>query len=315
MFKSVLRVMTMRRKLSILIYHQVLADFDPMRPDEMDAVTFEQHMSWLKDNFTVLTLSDAVSRLKQGTLPANASVVTFDDGYENNASVALPILQKLNLSATFFIASDFLNGGAMWNDKVIETVRHWPGDTIQLEWTKAKEFDTSSAEARTESAKRLLLEFKYLPLEERASAADAFAGDLAKNMRLMMSDEQVVELHKAGMEIGGHTCSHPILATLDDEQALAQIANNKHYLENLLGESISSFAYPNGRPDTDYTLATKNLVAKAGYDCAVSTSYGISDADTDWYQIPRFTPWRNDKFGFLSLLVRNYFNRAKLTSA
>jgi peptidoglycan/xylan/chitin deacetylase (PgdA/CDA1 family) len=315
MFKSVLRVMTMRRKLSILIYHQVLADYDPMRPDEMDAATFEKHMSWLKDNFTVLTLGDAVKQLKQGNLPANAAVVTFDDGYENNASVALPILQKFNLPATFFIASDFLNGGAMWNDKVIETVRHWPGDSIHLDWTKAKEFDTSTPAARTESAKRLLLEFKYLPLEERASAADEFAGELAKNMRLMMTDAQVIELHKAGMEIGGHTCSHPILATLDDEQALAQIANNKHYLEELLGESISSFAYPNGRPDTDYTLATKKLVAKAGYDCAVSTSYGISDASTDWYQIPRFTPWRNDKFGFLSLLVRNYFNRAKLASA
>jgi peptidoglycan/xylan/chitin deacetylase (PgdA/CDA1 family) len=306
MIRSGFNILSKGKKLSILIYHQVLADFDPMRPCEVTAEQFETEVVRLKTYFNILTLRDAMQKLHHGTLPKNPAVITFDDGYENNASVALPILKKHQVTATFFIASDFLNGGAMWNDKVIELVRAWPKSTLSVEDIPDESFDTSSMSAKRFSAEQLLLKLKYLPLEQRTSAVAKLEKSVALT-GLMMSDAQVLELHSAGMEIGGHTCSHPILATLKDEEAFKQIKDNKVYLERLLGEPIESFAYPNGKPNKDYSAATKQQVLKAGYKYAVSTCSGVTDKYTDAYQIPRFTPWRKDKHGFLGLMAKNYF--------
>ncbi|MFA3790725.1 polysaccharide deacetylase family protein [Aliiglaciecola sp. SL4] len=306
MFKVLFKFLGRGKKLSILIYHQVLPQFDPMRPYEMHADLFEQQLTWLKQNFTLLSLKQAATLLEEGNLPKNAAVITFDDGYENNASVALPILAKHNTVATFFIASDFLNGGTMWNDIVIEYVRNWPHKQLALDEFPNEYYITSDLQEKHQTAEKILLRLKYLPFVERSRIIQRLQ-PLAAPDGLMMSDEQVIELHQAGMEIGGHTCSHPILAKLDDDSAKKQIKNNKDYLENLLDEQLFSFAYPNGKPQQDYLLRDVKLVEQVGYKCAVSTANGVSTKTTDKYQLLRFSPWKQDKLGFLVLLAKNYF--------
>lgn len=306
MYSLLFKLLGHRKKLSILIYHQVLPEPDFMRPYEMHAEQFDKEVSWLAGNFNLMTLDDALTRMHEGRLPSNAAVITFDDGYENNVSQALPILSKHGVPASFFIASDFLNGGAMWNDKVIEVVRSWQGTSMQIPQLPEQTFDLSSDAARHASAEKLLLALKYLPFEQRRQVV-AELESAVPLAGLMMTDAQVKQLHSAGMEIGGHTCSHPILAKLDDERALRQIVENKQYLESLVGQPLRSFAYPNGKPEQDYSTQNRESVRQAGYRWAVSTSPGVSDADTDPYQVPRFSPWRKERNGFLSLLAKNYF--------
>ena len=112
-----------RARLSVLIFHRVLPEPDPLFPDEMHARRFDVLCGWLTSWFKVLPLDEAVARLKAGTLPARAVCITFDDGYADNHHVALPILRRHGLVATFFIATGFLDGGRMWNDTVIEAIR------------------------------------------------------------------------------------------------------------------------------------------------------------------------------------------------
>jgi peptidoglycan/xylan/chitin deacetylase (PgdA/CDA1 family) len=111
-----------RGRLSILIFHRVLAAPDPLFPAELDLRSFEERMRWIRGWFSVLPLDDAVVALARGTLPDRALAITFDDGYADNVTVALPILLRLRLHATFFIASAYLDGGTMWNDRVIDAV-------------------------------------------------------------------------------------------------------------------------------------------------------------------------------------------------
>lgn len=92
-----------RARLTILIYHRVLAEPDPIVNDEIDALTFEQHMELLRSGFNVLPLGEACKRLSEGTLPTRAACITFDDGYANNERIACPILTRLGLPATFCI--------------------------------------------------------------------------------------------------------------------------------------------------------------------------------------------------------------------
>jgi hypothetical protein len=110
-------------KLSILIYHRVLPVPDPLFPTETTVESFDAQLGLLKSLFNVLPLPEAVARLKAGTLPARAASITFDDGYADNFTRALPILQKHGLHATFFIATAYLDGGRMFNDTVIESIR------------------------------------------------------------------------------------------------------------------------------------------------------------------------------------------------
>ncbi|MEO6562308.1 MAG: polysaccharide deacetylase family protein, partial [Nitrosospira sp.] len=92
-------------RLSILIYHRVLPQQDPLFPDEGDAETFDQQMRQIAACFRVIPLRDAVQGLRQGKLPSRAACITFDDGYADNAEIALPILQKHGIPATFFVAT------------------------------------------------------------------------------------------------------------------------------------------------------------------------------------------------------------------
>ena len=121
-----------RARLSILIFHRVLSRADPLFPGEQDARRFNEVLSWVARWFQVMPLDEAVSRLGTGTLPTRAAVITFDDGYADNATHALPILRNHGMAATFFIATSFLDGGRMWNDSVIEAVRAFRGKVLDL---------------------------------------------------------------------------------------------------------------------------------------------------------------------------------------
>ena len=73
----------------------------------------------VRRHFNVIPLIQAVERLQSGVLPARALAITFDDGYANNEQIAAPILKKLGLPATFFIATAYLDGGRMFNDSIV----------------------------------------------------------------------------------------------------------------------------------------------------------------------------------------------------
>ena len=292
-----------RARLSILIFHRVLHAPDPLFPDEMHAARFDALCGLVRRWFNVLPLPEAQRRLQDGTLPARALAITFDDGYADNHDVALPILQRHGLPATCFVATGFLDGGCMWNDRVIEVVRQCSGDTLRL--PDGIELDTAplpmtDAAARRSAIDRLLTHLKHRPIDERLQAADALttANGTRLPTTLMMRREQVQALHRAGFNIGGHTVDHPILATLLNAAAAHQINANKQTLEDMLQQQLTLFAYPNGRPDDDYGARDVALVRQAGYEAAVSTAWGAARRGDDAFQLPRFTPWDRHSLRF-----------------
>ena len=297
------------RCVSILIYHRVIAEPDPLILDEVCASEFDWHMTVLGRWFKVLPLTEAVSRLHDGTLPARAACVTFDDGYADNASAALPILLRHGIPATFFLATAFINGGRMWNDTVIETVRRTPGDTLDARAAGLDRLDISTIDLRRRALDRLLTGLKYLPMEERQRRVNEMSAAMKQELPagLMMTTEQVRELHKSGMEIGAHTVNHPILAKLELDRARNEIRESKTWLESVTGSTVSLFAYPNGKPTRDYCREHVDLVKELGFRAAVSTARGVARAASDSFQLPRFTPWDRTPGKFLLRLMQNTF--------
>ena len=295
-------------KLSILIFHRVLEQTDLLFPSEATVQSFDWQMALLKSIFNVLPLPEAVSRLKAGILPARAAAITFDDGYADNYTLALPILQKHGLHATFFIATAYLDGGRMFNDTVIESVRNTRLAHLDLSDMDLGQHELGSIAAKTQSIHQILPKIKYLlPDEREAATAQIAARAEVENLpnNLMMTTAQLKNLHAAGMEIGGHTHRHPILAKLDRDAAQAEIAAGKTVLEDKLGTPVRLFAYPNGKPGTDYLPEQAEIVQELGFEAAVSTSHGVSTRSSDMYQLARFTPWDAKPTAYALRLLQN----------
>ena len=297
-------------KLSILIFHRVHANPDPLFPGEVDARRFSSICNWVRQWCQVLPLHDACRRLRDGCLPARAMAITFDDGYADNHDVAMPILRRHGLSATFFVATGFLDGGRMWNDTLIEAVRGSRHDSVDLPRAALpgiQRMPLVSVADRRAAIDCLIRACRYLPVLEREAATLAVAGACAAPLpnTLMMRSDQVQALAAQGMTVGGHTVNHPILARLPLHGARAEMAQGKARLEELLQQRVGLFAYPNGRPGEDFAPEHAKLAEELGFEAAFTTAWGVSDSRTDRFQLPRFTPWDRAKWAFGLRLARN----------
>lgn len=300
--------------LSILIYHRVLPHKDPLFPSEVDAAEFSAQIATLKSHFNALPLIDAVRRAKAGTLPARAAAITFDDGYADNVEVALPLLQRHGLHATFFVATGFLNGGRMWNDSVYELVRRAPDGVLDATALGLGSHPLHTIGDRQRAIAALIGQLKYLPMAERQRKVDGLVvlAGVTLPDDLMMTSAQVRTLHAAGMGIGAHTVNHPILARLPDDDARREIAQGKHALEELIGARVPLFAYPNGKPGEDYEARHVAMARELRFEGAVSTSWGACRARPDLFQLPRFTPWDRSRLRFVLRMARNLTTSAQL---
>ena len=295
----------MKKKITILMYHRVLNKYDPYREDDVLQPVFDAQMQMLSHFYRVMTLPDAVTAQAEGRLPYRAVVITFDDGYADNFDVALPILRKYGIAATFFIATGFLNGGRMWNDTIIDAVAQTNEKKLDLSGIDLGSYDCNGIDNKKSTIEILIRKLKYLPIEERlrqcARLLQATRTTLSND--LMMKSDQVRTMADAGMEIGGHTVNHPILSQIGDEIAANEIADGKAELEDMTQKEVASFAYPNGRPGQDFQNKHAIMVEQAGFKAAVTTERGMAYVDQHRFRLPRFTSWDQSATKFLLRMI------------
>lgn len=292
--------------LPILMYHRVLPEPDPLQPEVPHQAMLAEHFKALASAFNVLPLNDAARMLHEGTLPQGAACITFDDGYRDNHDLALPLLRQYGLPATIFVATGYLNGGIMFNDAVVETVRRLDTGEVDLSHIGLGRRTVSDVASRRALIAEITKTIKYLSQAER----DAFCPDLCERAGLklprdlMLDDHQVHALAAAGIDIGGHTVSHPILTTLKPEEVRREIVTNNAQITALTGRPPVCFAYPNGKPNLDYSAAHAKIVADCGFETAVSTAVGVATDKSDRFQLPRFMPRERSVAQFVARMLR-----------
>ncbi|MEQ1800525.1 MAG: polysaccharide deacetylase family protein [Gammaproteobacteria bacterium] len=314
---SGLRLSTSIRRgtgLVVVTYHRVLEAPDPML-SEPDVKAFRAQVTFLARHLRVLPLREALQRLASGSLPDRAVSITFDDGYANNYSCALPVLRSLGMPATVFVATGYLNGGCMWNDAVIETFRRCRKPVLDLGSLGPAgglgRYELGSPEQRRAGKATVVEALKYLPLPERTALARSIAeiAEVTLPVDLMLTSDEVRGFRREGFEIGGHTVNHPILARVTHDEARREICDGADQLEAITGERPQLFAYPNGRPGLDFGPEHAAMVKDAGFSHALTTKPGIGRPDSDPYALPRIALWARTAArlttSFMSLYARS----------
>lgn len=288
------------------MYHRVLEHPDPLQGEIHLARVMDTQFRTLRQFFKVLPLDEAADMLIAGKLPPRAMCITFDDGYRDNHDLALPLLQKHGLTATFYVASGYLNGGLIFHDVLVETIRHAATGPLDLGIDGLKRLHISDMASRVAAIQSLMGAMKYLPPLQRQQLSDRLLDRLGASAprSLMMSDEQVRALSHRGMGIGGHTTHHVILSKLSPQAARDEIESNRQALSCLIDKPLTSFAYPNGKPEIDYDAGHVQLVRELGYHNAVSTRSAIGTRQASIHELPRFVLNETTSIGVILRMLR-----------
>jgi len=318
------------RRVVILLYHRVTEfTLDPhllcVTPEH-----FAEHLEMLRSQYRVTKLDRLVHAVQEGDLSSRGVVVTFDDGYANNLSNAKPLLERYDVPATVFVTAGYVGGeGEFWWDELDrlllqpgtlpETLRlslngttyqwelgevaHYSEDAFRshFRWNVLEKDNPPSPRQRLYFTLHQLL--RPLPKEERKEILDellAWAGaqTMARPTHRTLSPDEVVQLIEGGLiQVGAHTVSHPVLSALPAAAQRAEIQEGKARLEEILGHSVTSFAYPYGSR-SDYTSETVTAVREAKFTCACSNFAGVVWRGIDHFQLPRFVvrDWNGEEF-------------------
>jgi peptidoglycan/xylan/chitin deacetylase (PgdA/CDA1 family) len=286
-----------RSDMLVLCYHGVL---EQSRADSwsyenfVDADSFRMQLHWLKQHVTLTDLA-GMQRWHEGGWrdPRPPALITFDDGYRNNVTVAAPILREEGVPAVFFLATGYVGTSrVLWNAEVRVRILHWPADKINL--PSGEIFPVPAellqrrrlADRANRACKRLREDHRieYLAML-RAHTPDVQIMDDPEARRFMSWDE-ARKLCEMGFEVGSHTVEHPILSQVDEARMADELRESKSVVELEVQQPCRAIAYPSGSPP-DLSEALFPQVRAVGYDWAFTTVQEWAKADGDPYRISR----------------------------
>jgi peptidoglycan/xylan/chitin deacetylase (PgdA/CDA1 family) len=274
----------------VLGLHRVLSAADYGRVNSLDAIvmrdsTFSSLLAYLSERFQVVPLPalfESGKPTRRKTKPL--CLITFDDGWRDNYSTALPLLKKFALPAVVFVATASIGKpDGFWVEQLIAaskdpTLR----DRMRLRWQalKGREHDPFDLDTVIETLKRMPARERDPILSQLLPSADSGKSSHADGM---LSWQEVAEMAQSGVEIGSHTVNHPLLPYEDDESLREELVVSKQIIENKIGRPVQAFAYPNGSWDE----RARKQTAEAGYQCAFTTGPGWFRSTGDLFAIPR----------------------------
>lgn len=284
--------------VTILTYHGVTdvesRGIENFQGKHVSAETFAHQVRYLREHERALRLSDLIDAYERGDDP-DGVVVTFDDGYQNNYRVALPILERFEVPATFFFSTGFLGTDRMfWVDEVELAVDATGADRLDVTGWGLGVYPLATSAERMTAVTELKAHLKRVDDGLRESRVAELAESLpprpghtpSPNYRTLTWDEVRALARSPLVEIGAHTVDHPILTRIGGEALRCQVGDSKKALERETGRPVTQFAYPNGGPD-DFDATVIHAVRAAGFRCGCTTLPGRNTADVSLFELRR----------------------------
>ncbi len=269
-----------RHRALILTYHRFSERADGV---SISARAFAEQVEYLAAHYTIVPLSRLAGALRSGLeVPPRMAAITIDDGYRDAYEIAFPILRKHSATATVFVVTEFVEGNSwLWTDKprYITALADRRRIEVTIEGHRLS-LALNGEATRQAAADRINATLKTIPEEAREAALERLSHYLGVKMPerppaeySAISWRQAREMDDAGLEIGSHTLTHPILTSLGADRLREEVRQSRTVLQTMLGRSVETFCYPNG----DFDSRVQSEVARAGYLCAVTTEVGLNN--------------------------------------
>lgn len=295
--------------LAVVTYHGVLPQgYEPIDPaldgNLVSAETLRRQLRLLKTNYNVISPEDVLAwREGKRELPPRAVLLTCDDGLLNNLIDVLPVLLQEGTRCLFFVtgASAGDERTMLWYEELLLLLLRAPAGLFEVSsegvvirgelgspaqrrvlwWNSVRRLSQVSAGARRSFLCAATLQFDSRwrpPLEARDTASYRRFG--------LLTAPELRELAAAGMTIGAHTMSHPMLSQAPPELARAEMVESRAKLESVLQNRVWAFAYPFGDPGS-VTPQVLAMGQDAGYAAAFLNFGGGLGAELPPCALPR----------------------------
>jgi peptidoglycan/xylan/chitin deacetylase (PgdA/CDA1 family) len=301
----------------ILIYHRVtVLESDPqllaVSPENFDA-----QIRHLKEHYTLLNVDEFAELISNNKkFPRKAVLLTFDDGYADNLHEAIPILEKHNAQALFYISTALLDTPYefWWDDleRIFLTGKDLP-DELTMSFRKdVFRFKTKSDSERRGSYDQLHPLVKSCNVEDRAMLLEKIVawsghGQHGRPTHRILTTEELRKLASSPASVvGAHTHTHPRLSNCSYEIQLEEISHSKRILEETLGKSISHFSYPFGSIG-DFNDDSVRVCGELGFKMVCANYYNQVHRWHHRFRLPRVLvrDWNEQTF---SAKMKTFFN-------
>jgi len=285
-------------KSFILMYHRVMASRDNqpcfVQPGMyVSSSSFEKQIVFLRDRYEIVFLEDLVEKAVRGELIADLCAITFDDGWRDNFTDAFPILEKYHVPASIFLATGFVGTDRIfWPEEICYYLDSNLADTCDFDngppsyLRFSKEISRFRQSTRETLFDRSISILKGYSPTDRDEVLGYFRSILKADPlpRQMLSWDEVREMLASGLvRFGAHTVNHEILDQLSIQKATDEIILSREEIELCLGNTVNTFAYPNGNNNKNI----RGILADHGFNAAVTTHKGFFDCSVSLMEIPR----------------------------
>jgi len=306
-------------RVAVLCFHDVREDDDFQSWMRVGISQFARQLQDLSrvGHFIAPADLEDPTRLKPGQLNI---LVTFDDGYINNLTLALPVLEQLRVPALFFVSTDHIQSGQLfWPDLVITPVQ-----LLNLEELDLREHGFGRYRFRRKPSTRwedvgaLLRDLKDVGNANHprvAAVLDDINGrfgeqiaDHLSRYRPLTEAELRQMVRSKWVHLGSHAHQHEILTYLDDEQLERSLSKSKQWLEGIVEGPIDHLAYPNGNVDRRVIGAMR----RSGYRYGYLTAGGLAEPLRDSFRLPRVMVGGYDPPGVTRFLINRHLLAATM---
>ena len=285
-------------KLVILLYHGVTSHKNKgicnRQGKHIPSEEFRRQMEFIKNNCYPLSIDEWIEIRESSSIPKNPVVISFDDGFENNYTTALPILEALQIPAIFYISSGMIGTKKMfWVDTLEDLINRTKQEQITMKLDKEIQFSL-----KTEDEKFLaLLNIKAFCKKESNKTKNRVIDELIEQTKIepscnnpnypSMNWNQLIELDKKNLfTVGGHSLNHSILSALSDDELNEEISKSLEILENKLNHQIEHYSYPEGQ-EIHYNQNVIDILKMKGILCSPSAINGINNYQDDLFHLKR----------------------------
>ncbi len=254
---------------AVILYSHRIADDDEGYLRGLAPAHLDDQLAYLTRHYEIISLDDLVGCFESGKqVPPKSAVLTFDDGFRDNLEAGLPLFQKHGVTATVFVVTGALSSGALpWSQRLGYMLQKTELRDLRYPSNGADVHDLSTPAGREITYRRIKRPLRSMGRAERERVLD----ELTVLLRVVPPTDRMLDwemahaLRAAGIAIGAHTYSHPLLAEIPIAEAREEMERSRDDLRERLGIEHPHFCFPGGSLEPELLRVARGLGFRSAF--------------------------------------------------